>query len=103
MKVVADMSFSCFLSRCSASFHNFSRIKQLVRDAAREISSEIPPSGPEQQEAYFQEQVAEGEKLAALGECYSGVISARYRSETAVEVWSQDRGKHGRGIDNGMN
>ena len=103
MKVVADISFSCFLSRCSASSHNSSPLTQLVRDAAREISSEVPPSGPEQQEAYFQEQVAEGEKLAALGECFSSVMSARYRSETVVESRSQDRGNRGRGIDNGMN
>ena len=76
---------------------------QLVRDAAREISSEVPPSGPEQQEAYFQEQVAEGEKLAALGECFSGVMSARYRTETAVESCRQVKGNSGQGIDNGMN
>ena len=33
----------------------------------KEIQSEIPPTSPEQQEAFFQEQVAEGEKLAAMG------------------------------------
>ncbi|KAK1927382.1 MAS20 protein import receptor-domain-containing protein [Papiliotrema laurentii] len=38
-----------------------------LRAALIEINQEIPPSSPEQQEAYFQEQVAEGEKLAALG------------------------------------
>jgi len=31
---------------------------------------EMPPLTPEAQEAFFQEQVAEGEKLATLGECW---------------------------------
>lgn len=40
---------------------------QLLKEALREISQEVPPASPEQQEAYFQEQVAQGEQLATLG------------------------------------
>jgi hypothetical protein len=40
---------------------------QLLRQSLAAISGEIPPQSPEQQEAYFQEQVAEGEKLALMG------------------------------------
>ena len=43
---------------------------QAIREAVREIQMEMPPLTPEAQEAFFQEQVAEGEKLATLGECW---------------------------------
>ena len=43
---------------------------QALRDTLKDIQSETPPSIPEEQEAFFQEQVAEGEKLAALGKSF---------------------------------
>ncbi|WVQ95207.1 hypothetical protein IAU59_002301 [Kwoniella sp. CBS 9459] len=46
------------------------RNSKLLREALAEIQAEAPPTSPEQQEAYFQEQVAEGEKLAVLGPEY---------------------------------
>ncbi|OCF38395.1 hypothetical protein I317_07838 [Kwoniella heveanensis CBS 569] len=49
---------------------NKERNSKLLREALAEIQAEAPPTSPEQQEAYFQEQVAEGEKLAVLGPEY---------------------------------
>ncbi|WVQ68543.1 hypothetical protein V866_000132 [Kwoniella sp. B9012] len=46
------------------------RNSKLLRQALVEIQLEALPSSPEQQEAYFQEQVAEGEKTATMGPEY---------------------------------
>ncbi|WWD19313.1 hypothetical protein CI109_103771 [Kwoniella shandongensis] len=43
------------------------RNSKALRQALAEIQAEGIPASPEQQEAYFQEQVAEGEKLATMG------------------------------------
>ena len=41
---------------------------QDLRAALANIQNEPTPQSPEQQEAFFQECVAEGEKLAVMGE-----------------------------------
>ncbi|WWC90425.1 uncharacterized protein L201_005360 [Kwoniella dendrophila CBS 6074] len=46
------------------------RNSKALKLALLEIQLEAAPSSPEQQEAYFQEQVAEGEKYAAMGPEY---------------------------------
>ncbi|KAK8854551.1 hypothetical protein IAR55_003290 [Kwoniella newhampshirensis] len=46
------------------------RNSKALRQALAEIQAEGIPASPEQQELYFQEQVAEGEKLATMGSEY---------------------------------
>lgn len=43
------------------------KTSQALRAAAAELKAEPVPTSPEQQEAYFQEQVAEAEKFATMG------------------------------------
>lgn len=63
------------------------RQKLALRAVLREIQSEEPPSSPEQQEAYFQEQVAMGERLATQGpEQHVTAASHFYR---ALRVYPQ--------------
>jgi import receptor subunit TOM20 len=54
--------------------------KQQLRAVLREIQAEEPPVSPEAQEAYFQEQVAMGERLATQGELLQLIYCPRLRT-----------------------
>ena len=55
---------------------------QDLRAALANIQNEPTPQSPEQQEAFFQECVAEGEKLAVMGELFLSVKYWTYAYST---------------------
>ncbi|WWC63594.1 uncharacterized protein I303_106199 [Kwoniella dejecticola CBS 10117] len=63
------------------------RNSKLLREALITIQNEAPPTTPEQQEAYFQEQVAEGEKLATMGPDYQ--VQSASHFYRALRVYPQ--------------
>ncbi|WRT68678.1 uncharacterized protein IL334_005657 [Kwoniella shivajii] len=63
------------------------RNSKQLREALVLLQNEPTPSSPEQQEAYFQEQVAEGEKLATMGPEYQ--VQAASHFYRALRVYPQ--------------
>ncbi|ORY32130.1 mitochondrial outer membrane translocase complex, subunit Tom20 domain-containing protein [Naematelia encephala] len=63
------------------------RNSKALREALATVQAEIPPTSPEEQEAYFQEQVAEGEKLSVQGPEF--MVPAATHFYRALRVYPQ--------------
>ncbi|WVR09384.1 hypothetical protein IAU60_006451 [Kwoniella sp. DSM 27419] len=60
---------------------------KLLKQVLLEIQSEATPASPEQQEAYFQEQVSEGERTAVMGPEYQ--VKSASHFYRALRVYPQ--------------